>query len=332
MNPVDRGHLRGEREVLPTVPELLATDALLDRLGAHRATEGDLGDTVVRLLDAYALHADPETAGVRPVQLPRDLRGAPAQAPAEPAAAPRVLVARRRTLERLGRGAAASAAVLALLGGTAAAAATGGHHADPTARTVQSPVASVLPGWFPDEVMEVLGGTVKQRVDRELDLARADARSGRPEAAVQRVSKVLTDLRRSGRVRSPLVEQVESTLQALQQAAGQPVSTLPPPAPGTLPALVAATTQPAEVVPRWVAPMAPTAPALPGAADGSGVDTATPGARPTAVPSAPAGTPTATPSGTPAATPSSTPSATPSSPVRGGAGGDGGAPTGAHRR
>ncbi len=75
-----------------SVPDLLATDALLDRLGRHEATGGDLADAVARLLDSYALHADPETAGVRPVELPdldAELEHEPAHVPA-----PRVLLAR----------------------------------------------------------------------------------------------------------------------------------------------------------------------------------------------------------------------------------------------
>ena len=101
-----------------SVPDLLATDALLDRLGRHEATGGDLADAVARLLDSYALHADPETAGVRPVELP-DLDTHVEQEPAH-VPAPRVLLARRRTIQRLGRGTVAAAAVLTLLGGTAA--------------------------------------------------------------------------------------------------------------------------------------------------------------------------------------------------------------------
>ncbi|WP_432483526.1 hypothetical protein [Kineococcus esterisolvens] len=268
----DRGHLRGGRG-LPTVPDLLATDALLDRLGSHRAGEDDLQDTVARLLNSYALHADPLTAGARALELPVvEGAGAPAGGSSPAAPEPRVLMARRRTLERLGRGTAAACAVLALLGGTAAAAATSGGHPDAVAGEVASPVTANLPAWFPDRVLEALGGTVKQRVQRELAQARADASSGEHEEAVERVSEVLTTLRTVDGD-PQLVRSVQDALEQLQEqaaAAGVPV-TGPAPAgasaptgvpapPRTLPGLVAAATPTVGATSRWVAPMAPEQP------------------------------------------------------------------------
>ncbi|WP_432493991.1 hypothetical protein [Kineococcus gypseus] len=221
MSTDGRGHLRGEREV-PTVPELLATDALLDRLGAHRATEGDLADTVARLLDAYATHADPETAGVRPLELPEPAPGE--ELPAAPGApAPRVLVARRRTLERLGRGTAAACAVLALLGGTAAAAATGGSGLTGSATAIGSPVTAVLPEWFGDRVMQALGGTAKQRVEREVRQAQVVAERGNRQAAVERLGSFLERLR-SAEGDPQLVRQVEYTLRRLERETPVPLA------------------------------------------------------------------------------------------------------------
>ncbi|NAZ78399.1 hypothetical protein GTQ99_23750, partial [Kineococcus sp. T13] len=198
-----------------SVPDLLATDALLDRLGAHRATDGDLGDTVARLLDAYALHADPDTAGVRHLPIDEIVAASEAEPEPGPVEAPRVLLARRRTLQRLGRGGAATAAVLALLGGTAAAAATGAGSLGARGGPVSTAVSAQLPEWFPDTVFTAIAGTPTERAQRELQQAVREARAGDPEAALARVSNLHEQLAAAD-IDGALAAAVASTLVALR--------------------------------------------------------------------------------------------------------------------
>ncbi|MFD0483537.1 hypothetical protein ACFQ46_13110 [Kineococcus sp. GCM10028916] len=247
------GHLRGVRgsatndandligrgggdvdDAFVSVPDLLATDALLDRLGSHDTTDADLRDAVARLLDSYALHADPLTAGVRPVQVP-DLALEVEDLPA-PVPAPRVLLASRRTLRRIGHGGAAAAAVLALLGGTAAAAATGaGSIAGQDGRTGSS-AAAQLPGWFPDTVFRAFGGTPEQRVEREVAQAKQEARSGDSQAAIARMTNLAKQIDASGEVDPAVAATVTQTLTALQSDVdGTAVGPTSAPAPSSVP-------------------------------------------------------------------------------------------------
>ncbi len=196
-----------------SVPDLLATDALLDRLGRHEATGGDLADAVARLLDSYALHADPETAGVRPVELPdldAELEHEPAHVPA-----PRVLLARRRTIQRLGRGTVAAAAVLTLLGGTAAAAATSVSPLGGPGGSVSASIASQLPGWFPDTVFSVFAGSPTERAQREIVQAQAAALAGDSEGAKARLKYLQRQLDDTS-VDPQVVQQVQQVLAALE--------------------------------------------------------------------------------------------------------------------
>ncbi|WP_432542743.1 hypothetical protein [Kineococcus sp. SYSU DK002] len=263
-----------------SVPDLLATDALLDRLGRHEATTGDLSDAVARLLDSYALHADPETAGVRPVELP-DLDGA-GLAP-EHVPAPRVLLARRRTLQRLGRGTVAAAAVLTLLGGTAAAAATGvGPLGDRDGRVAAS-FASQLPGWFPDTVFQAFAGTPAERVQRELSQVQALAQAGDDESASARLKNLRRQLDGAD-VDAAVVQRVDEALAvlaaegdltgvALDAPTGSPTASPTGSPTGTTLADVAVVATP---TPAWAPtrqaerPTATPSPSATGGADGTG--------------------------------------------------------------
>ncbi|NAZ82519.1 hypothetical protein GTR02_11875, partial [Kineococcus sp. R8] len=219
------GHLRDALlpdAGLPTVPDLLATDALLDRLGRHEATDGDLRDAVSLLLDRYALHADPETAGVRGLELPRveDLPGEPPATATSPDA-PRVLLARRRTVERLGRGTAAACAVLALFGGTAAVAATGG--ADVTGSAAAEPIAGGdgAPGFrLGGTFTSWLTGTPEDRAESALRRLTEQATEGDPEkaaAAAAAARRLAGDLRASG-ASVQLAAQADAFATTVQQA------------------------------------------------------------------------------------------------------------------
>jgi len=255
-----------------SVPDLLATDALLDRLGRHESTDGDLRDTVARILDAYALHADPETAGVRPVELP-DLDTVVPVLPT--ASEPRVLLARRRTLQRVGRGTAAAAAVLALLGGTAAAAATGAGPLGERQGEVAVSVASQLPGWFPDTVYRAFGGTPEQRVERELDKARAEAQGGDSESAKARLQNLQEQLGGSV-VSTDLALEVDQTLADIEDGQVAAPSALPTGAPTASP--TGSTL--ADVVKQGAPTTSPNVwtgvPLLPGRTTGTGSATASP--------------------------------------------------------
>ncbi|NIZ91996.1 hypothetical protein [Kineococcus rubinsiae] len=196
------GHLRDDLladvGALPTVPDLLATDALLDRLGRHQATEGDLRDTVAGLLDRFARHADPETAGVRGLELPtvEDLPAAPVTSDA-----PRVLLARRRTIERLGRGTAAACAVLALFGGTAAVAATGGSALPSLPAIAPAASADGQPLSIGGSILTFITGTTEDRAEATLHRLRAQATGGdrgQAVAAAAAARQLAQDLRASG--------------------------------------------------------------------------------------------------------------------------------------
>ncbi|PRY15828.1 hypothetical protein [Kineococcus rhizosphaerae] len=269
-----------------SVPDLLATDALLDRLGRHESTESDLRDAVARLLDSYALHADPETAGVRPVDLP-GLEAVVAEAATAPApSAPRILLAQRRTLQRLGRGTAAAAAVLALLGGTAAAAATGAGPLGEQTDGGTTSFAAQLPGWFPDTVFNAFGGTPTERVQRELKQARKEAASGDSEAATARLQNLQRQIGDSSVVAvvdPSVVDEVNQTLATLEDdSSAFAVPSTGATAPATAPvtpggtSLADVATTPSPSAPSWVAPLKPgrtteTAPPEPTApAPGSG--------------------------------------------------------------
>jgi len=237
------GHLRDalltDAGALPTVPDLLATDALLDRLGRHEATAGDLRDTVARLLHGFALHADPETAGVRGLPLP-DVADLPAASADGAPGAPRVLVARRRTIERLGRGTAAACAVLALFGGTAAVAATGGGTS-----LLPRPAAGVAAGAgaptfsIGGSIITFITGSTEDRAASALQRLTEQATGGDTQqaaAAAQAARRLAVDLRASGA--SPqLVQQAEAFAGAVQQAItdGTDVGQALQPAAGTLP-------------------------------------------------------------------------------------------------
>ncbi|WP_369069349.1 hypothetical protein [Kineococcus terrestris] len=270
-----RGHLREQREAAPTVPELLATDALLDRLGNHTATEEDLRDVLARVLDGYALHADPRTAGVRAVPLPEELPAPEAEPPGEVRAGHlRVLTARRRTLQRAARGGAAVAAALALLGGTAAAAAT---HRAPA--TVEESLAAErqVPSWLPTQVYEVFGPSRDQLVQQEVARASAAASAGETDVAVQRV-RDLVRLLESGGADPALVAEASSAFVELSRTAavavgasatGDPAAVPGASAVAKLPELVRASRTAAPVqTPVLLYPPSTAAPTRPPATDG----------------------------------------------------------------
>ena len=298
-----------------SLPDLLATDALLDRLGRHDATAADLRDGLARLLDSYALHADPETAGVRPVEIP-DLGTGAEDLTATTPRSPRVLTASRRTLQRVGRGTAAAAAVLALLGGTAAAAATGTGSLTGPDRGTAAAAAAQLPGWFPDTVFRAFGGTPEQRVARELAQAQKEFDAGDHRAALARVQNLAEQLSGSDAVDEDLATTVTQTLDALRAAGPDDVAVDPgsapvpsdAPTPGptgtSLADVVEAATAPATPspgpTPTWAVPLrpAPTGAAAPPAATATGTtEPGTPVVVPPAVPTP--GRPATRPGGRP---------------------------------
>lgn len=266
-----RGHLREVRDGLPTVPELLATDSLLDRLGRHQTTEGDLDDAVARILDTYARNADPETAGVRPLQLPAlaEVLAEPETPQAAPVREPRVLTARRRTLERIGRGGLAAAAVLALMGGTAAAAATGGgalHGPAGATGAVSASVSAGLPDWVPDAVFEVFGGTTEQRASNTLAQARQLASSGDPEdraKALATATQVVEDLKSADAPLSVLAS-AQAAVANLGTTAGPVAAQVPGATPDTFLETIAGTNRTVAVPSpssAWRAPLVTPTPA-----------------------------------------------------------------------
>ncbi|WP_432548705.1 hypothetical protein [Kineococcus sp. SYSU DK004] len=312
-----RGHLREQRDAAPTVPELLATDALLDRLGSHTATEEDLRDVLARVLDGYALHADPRTAGVRPLQLPEELPAPGAEPPGEVRAGHlRVLTARRRTLRRAARGGAAVAAALALLGGTAAAAAT---HRAPA--TVEESLATErqVPSWLPTQVYEVFGPSRDQLVQQEVARASAAASAGETDVAVQRV-RDLVRLLESGGADPALVAEASSAFLEISRgaavavgagAADDPAAVPGAPAATKLPELVRASRTAAPVLaPVLLYPPSTVAPTRPPATDGPTTAPTRPPATTPAQPSPSAPPQTQAPAPTPTQTSPQAPSPT----------------------
>ncbi|MFB9377326.1 hypothetical protein ACFFKU_15415 [Kineococcus gynurae] len=322
--PRRRGHLRSVAEGGPSVPDLLETDALLDRLGSHESTDADLQDPVGRLLHGFALFSDPFTAGARPVVVELPAAEADEAAPVE-VPAPRVLVARRSALQTFGRGTAAACAIVGLFAGTAAAASTSTDALGTLTQRVSASADAARPS-VPAPILEFFAGSPEERVIKVVQRAKVSASVGNVAGAQAQVAAVAEQLdaasRDPGLIQGGLLGEDPTALGLLletvnaaatdlavsgeiseETAAGLEVLPTAAPAPAQTPqtltdVIIAGITQSA--TPGPYAPLSPTA---------------SPSAPFTPRPSSPVATPTGEPAPEPTAPVATTPDGTPVSPA-----------------